>query len=104
MKQPEQSLAAYSVAWKSGSTSVVLAERLIQLNRDLGKPEDAIATGEEAYRRFDQPRWLLLSMDAANQARLPAQLSRLIKIAMTQGIAISGFRDVLADAGSVANP
>ena len=83
MKQPEQSLAAYSVAWKSGSTSVVLAERLIQLNRDLGKPEDAIATGEEAYRRFDQPRWLLLAMDAANQARLSTQLSRLIKIAMT---------------------
>ena len=81
MKQPEQSLSAYSVAWKSGSTGVVLAERLIQLNRDLGKPEEAIATGEEAYRRFDQPRWLLLSMDAANQARLSSQLSRLLKIA-----------------------
>ncbi|WON73993.1 tetratricopeptide repeat protein [Nitrosospira sp. Is2] len=84
LKQPEHSLSAYSVMWKSGNANVVVAERLIQLTRDMGRPEDAIAIGEEAYLRFDQSRWLLLAMDAANQAGSSAQLKRLLKTARSK--------------------
>ena len=80
----------YGVLWKSGSTSGIVAERLIQLTRDMGKWGESIAVGEEAYRRLDQPRWLLLSMDVANQAGLSEQLKRLLKIAVKNE---SQFRD-----------
>ena len=36
LKRPEHSLSAYSVLWKSGSTNVLVAERLIQLMREDG--------------------------------------------------------------------
>ena len=90
LKKPEHALAAYGVLWKSGSTSGIVAERLIQLTRDMGKWGESIAVGEEAYRRLDQPRWLLLSMDVANQAGLSEQLKRLLKIAVKNE---SQFRD-----------
>jgi len=79
LKRPEHSVAAYNILWKSGSTSAIVAERLIQLTRDMGKAEESIAVGEEAYRRLNESRWLLLSMDAANQAGLSDQLKRLLK-------------------------
>ncbi len=82
LKRPEHSLSAYSVLWKSGSTNALVAERLIQLMRETGKAEEAIAIGDEAYHRLDQSRWLLLSMDVANQAGLSIELKRLIKMAV----------------------
>ena len=82
MKRPEHSLSAYSVLWKSGSTNALVAERLIQLMRETGKAEESIAIGEEAYHRLNQSRWLLLSMDVANQAGLSKELKRLIKMAV----------------------
>lgn len=82
LKRPEHALSAYGVLWKSGSTNALVAERLIQVARNMGKTEEAIAIGEEAYHRLDQSRWLLLSMDVANQAGLSSELKRLIKMAM----------------------
>ena len=81
LERLDHAASAYNVLWKARTTNVVIAERLIQLTRDAGKTEESIAIGEMAYSRFKQPRWLLLAMDVANQAGLPAQLKRLIKIA-----------------------
>ncbi len=83
LERPEHSFSAYSILWESGNANALAAERLIQMMRDMGKAEEAIAIGEEAYNRFNQPRWLLLSMDVANQAGMSAQLKRLVKIAMS---------------------
>lgn len=77
----EHALSAYDTLWESGATDVLVAERLIQLTRDMDKAEESIAIGEVAYSRLNQPRWLLLAMDVANQAGLSNQLKRLIKIA-----------------------
>lgn len=90
LKRSDEALAAYGILWKSGSTSAIVAERLIQVTRDMGKFKESIAVGEEAYQRLDQPRWLLLSMDVSNQAGSPEQLKRLLKIAMKSE---SRFRD-----------
>lgn len=81
LKRPEHALAAYDILWKSGSANAIVAERLIQLTRDIGKAEESIAIGEAAYQRFNQPRWLLLAMDVANQAGLSDELKRLFKVA-----------------------
>lgn len=91
LKQTEHSLAAYSILLKSGNNNALVAERLIQLTRDMGKAEESIAIGEEVYHRLNQPRWLLLSMDVANQAGLSTQLKRLLKMAISNE---SQFQDL----------
>ncbi|SEG22582.1 tetratricopeptide repeat protein [Nitrosomonas ureae] len=91
LKEAENALSAYSILWKSDGTNVLAAERLILLKRDIGQAEESIKIGEEAYHRLNQPRWLLLSMDVANQAGLLTQLKRLIKIAISNE---SQFKDL----------
>ncbi len=76
-------MLAYRTLWKAGTANELVAERLIQLKRDMGEAEESIAIGEEAYSRFNQPRWLLLSMDVANQAGLPDQLKRVLRMAIS---------------------
>ena len=81
LKRPEHGLSAYRILWKSEDPNALVPERLIQLTRDMGRPEESIAIGEEAYDRLNQPRWLLLAMDVANQAGLSDELKRLFKVA-----------------------
>ncbi|HJT51564.1 MAG TPA: tetratricopeptide repeat protein, partial [Nitrosospira sp.] len=84
LKRPEHGLTAYRILWDSGKGDALVAERLIQATRDMGRPEESIAVGKEAYNRFGQPRWLLLSMDVANQAGLSDELKRLFKVAKSK--------------------
>ncbi len=91
LKETESALSAYSILWRSDGTNVLAAERLILLKRDMGQAEESIKVGEEAYHRLNQPRWLLLSMDVANQAGLSTQLKRLIKMAISNE---SQFKDI----------
>lgn len=77
----EHALLAYDTLWESGTADGLVAERLIQLTRDMDKAEKSIAVGETAYSRLNQSRWLLLAMDVANQAGLSGELKRLLKIA-----------------------
>ncbi len=83
LKKNESALSAYSILWKSGSTNALVAERLIQLTRDMGRAEESIKIGEEAYDRLNESRWLLLAMDVANQAGLSTQFKRLITMAIS---------------------
>lgn len=83
LEQTEHSLLAYRTLWKSGSTNALVPERLIHLTRNMGKAEESIAIGEEAYHRLNEPRWLLLAMDVSNQAGLLIHLKRLLKKAMS---------------------
>ncbi|AKH36795.1 MULTISPECIES: tetratricopeptide repeat protein [Nitrosomonas] len=83
LERPEDSFSAYNILWKTKKANTLVAERLIQRLRDTGKAEEAIALGEEAYDRFNEPRWLLLSMDIANEAGLSAQLKKLLQIAIS---------------------
>lgn len=83
LELPEHSFSAYSILWKTENADVLVAERLIQIMRDKGKAEEAIAIGEQAYDRFNESRWLLLSMDVANQAGMSTELKRLVNIAMS---------------------
>ncbi|RFO94862.1 hypothetical protein DIC66_21235 [Rhodoferax lacus] len=58
-------LDAYVKVWTSGSTDTHAAERLIAGWAEQGEWEQAVTLAWEAYQRLDQPRWLLLAMDAA---------------------------------------
>ncbi len=91
LKETESALSAYSILWRSDNTNVLAAERLILLKRDMGQVEESIKVGEETYHRLNQPRWLLLSMDVANQAGLSTQLKRLIRMAISNE---SQFKDI----------
>lgn len=91
LKETESAMSAYSILWRFDSTNVLAAERLILLKRDMGQAEESIKVGEEAYHRLNQPRWLLLSMDVANQAGLSTQLKRLIKMAISNELQ---FKDI----------
>ncbi|MCO6426843.1 tetratricopeptide repeat protein [Nitrosomonas communis] len=82
LEQPEYSFLAYNTLWESRNANALVVERLIQMMRDKDRAEETIAIGEEAYTRFNESRWLLLSMDVANQAGMPTELKRLVKIAM----------------------
>lgn len=64
-----EAVHAYQAAWKGNTDQVHVAERLIEADNAHGEYEDAIAVAREAYRRFDEPRWLLLAMDSASRAQ-----------------------------------
>jgi len=81
LERHDYALIAYNSLWDSDAADVLVAERLIQLMRDLDKPEKSIDISIVAYSHFNQPRWLLLAMDVANQIGSLAELKRLMKIA-----------------------
>lgn len=72
-----EAVHAYSVAWKGGTDQVHVAERLIEADNDSGEYGAGVAVAHEAYRRFDEPRWLLLGMDSASRGQLWEELRKL---------------------------
>jgi predicted Zn-dependent protease len=81
LKETKHALRANNILWLAESTNTLVPERLIQLNRNSDKGKEAIAVGEQTYYRFNDPRWLLLAMDVANQFGLVSDLKRLLKLA-----------------------
>jgi predicted Zn-dependent protease len=84
LKRTEPALLAYRTLWKGKRSNELAAERLILLARDAGHAHEVITTAEVAFRRFDQPRLLLLAMDTANQSGLWQDLDRLLMTAHRQ--------------------
>lgn len=76
-----EALHAYRVAWAGGAGAAQVAERLIEGNIAGGDYHRAILLGREAYQRFDDPRWLLLAMDAASRANRWAELKEMLRVA-----------------------
>lgn len=81
LEHADNALLAYKTLWKSDAANALVAERIIQLLKDKAQTKDAIAIANEAYRRFDQPRWLLLAMDTAVQFGLWENLRQLLQVA-----------------------
>lgn len=77
----DKAIMAYGHAWNNLNASTVTAERLIQLHREQN-PQTALSIAQQAYRRFDQPRWLLLAMDVSIQAGYWEELDRLLQISI----------------------
>lgn len=80
-KHKDNALMAYKILWDSSPKDMLAAERLIQLLRDKAQGNESVAVAYKAYRRFNQPRWLLLAMDAASQFRLWGKLGQYMQIA-----------------------
>ncbi len=59
---------AYRLVWYSGAQDAQVAERLIRVFVEQGETDQAVVIAEQAFKRLDQPRWLLLAMDAASRA------------------------------------
>lgn len=78
---PSAELLAARAAWEGGTTDPRVPERLIDLFKANGQFGQAIAVGEDAYRRFGEARWLILAMDTAAGASLPQELQRLLAVA-----------------------
>lgn len=79
-----EALQAYRVAWDGGTRAAQVAERLMEGNIGRGEVERAILLGREAYQRFDNPRWLLLAMDAAARANRWADLRAMLQAARSK--------------------
>ena len=60
-------LQAYRRAWDAGAGEARIAERMIEADNAARDFAAAIGVAREAYRRFDEPRWLELAMDSALQ-------------------------------------
>lgn len=65
----DAALTAYRAAWDAQAGEAQLAERLIALYNGTGGHAAAVEVAREADRRFDEPRWLILAMDAAVQGQ-----------------------------------
>lgn len=74
-------LAVARAEWDAGSADATAAERLIGLLKSNGQASQAIVVGEQAYQRFENARWLILSMDIALGASMPQELRRLLAVA-----------------------
>lgn len=61
-------LAAYLHVWVNGADEAWLAERLYDGWAEQGAWELAIVLADDAFERLNEPRWLLLMMDAAARA------------------------------------
>lgn len=79
-RRPE-AMQAYRAAWDGGADAAAVAERLIEGETASGDYCRVIVLGREAYRRFNDPRWLLLAMDAASRGNQWADLTELLHVA-----------------------
>jgi tetratricopeptide (TPR) repeat protein len=84
LKRKDKALIAYRVLWDGGSPSSLAAERLIILTSARGSLSETISLSEAAFRKFRQPRLLLLGTDAAIRAGQYDKLDRLLKLAATE--------------------
>lgn len=81
LEQTDNALLAYKTLWKTEAADELAAERLIQLLKEDSQAQEAIAVARQAYRRFSQPRWLLLAMDTAVDFQLWKELGKLLQTA-----------------------
>ncbi|MGH8854144.1 MAG: tetratricopeptide repeat protein [Telluria sp.] len=73
-----EALRAYRVVWDGGAAPAQVAERLIDTYEKQADHAHAIRVAREAYRRFKQPRWLLLAMDMASRGERWNELRELL--------------------------
>jgi hypothetical protein len=76
-----EAVHAYRTVWASGAAQAQAAERLIEAADADASHAEAISVAREAYRRFDDPRWLLLAMDLASRAQHWDELRDLLEFA-----------------------
>lgn len=81
LEQADTALLAYKSLWNTEAANELSAERLIQILKDNSQAQEAIAVARQAYRRFGQPRWLLLAMDTAVDFKLWKDLGKLLQTA-----------------------
>ncbi len=74
-------LTAYRILWRTDSADALDAERLIHLARHANQPREAVTVAEAAFRRFDQPRFLLLGIDVAIAGDAWSDVVRLMETA-----------------------
>jgi tetratricopeptide (TPR) repeat protein len=57
---------AYRVLWEGGNADMAAAERLVLLDREAGRSDEAIRVARAGWARMGQPRLLLLGADTAS--------------------------------------
>lgn len=90
LREGAADVTAIGAAWEAGSTDPRLAEQLIEHFRAGADPVRAIALGEQAYERLQDPRWLLLAMDTAVASGQSDALRRLLKRAAREPSRFAG--------------
>ena len=91
LDRSKQALTVYRTLWNTGNADALATERLILLARNADLSKEAITVAEEGYKRYREPRFLLLAMDEAIATKAWGELARLIKIARNK---LKQFQDV----------
>lgn len=81
LNRTTDALTAYRILWKAKQPQLLSAERLIYLARDADLVDEAVTTAEKAFHKFNEPRMLLLAMDAAISANRWRKVARLMNVA-----------------------
>jgi predicted Zn-dependent protease len=81
LDQKSAALTAYHILWRTDKADTMVAERLIQLARNMNQADEAIAISEAAFNRFGETRFLLLGIDVAIAADSWKEVARLMKTA-----------------------
>ena len=76
-----ESLAEYRILWAKGALLRESVERYVQLAEAKGQADEAIGVAVDAYRRFNDPEFLLAAMDLAVKLRRFPDMEHLIDIA-----------------------
>jgi len=71
----------YRTLWREEAMTIESAERYILLAKTEGKFEEAISIGEAAFKRFNNPEFLMTAMDLAYNNQRWADLGHLIDVA-----------------------
>jgi tetratricopeptide (TPR) repeat protein len=77
----DEAYTAYQNLYVHGEIHSLAVERLISLSRSTGKYAAAVSLGLERYEQSNEPRWLLLAMDSALEAKNFSRLEELMQIA-----------------------
>jgi predicted Zn-dependent protease len=76
-----EAIPAYRVAWSGDGAPVQVAERLIDSYNTGSQHEHAVIVAREAYRRFDEARWLILAIDSAARGERWNEMRELLNAA-----------------------
>ena len=81
LQRPEDAVVAYRTLWQAGHGAILTAERLALSFARTNQPTLAIATAEQGYRRFREPRLMFLALETATQRADWQRLTHLLNIA-----------------------
>ena len=82
--RPREAELADQRVWDTGSMQPFPAERLLAAHRGRAEYDSAIRVAREAYKRLEQPRWLLLAADVALESEQWDMLREVLQQARMQ--------------------